>query len=131
KLHGTLEKLHTLIATEERVIDFVTALLLGEPPLPSTIAGLFAENSFLFIGYGLKDWNVRAMMRALRARSGAARQVANFAIQRRPQRENIAKEWEQAVMFMLKNDEIRSFDMDAVEFAETLETKARSAGLIP
>ena len=130
KLHGSLDKLNTLIATEDRVIDFVTALLLGDPPLPPSIASLFAEDSFLFVGYGLKDWNVRVMLRALRSRAGRGQQRVNFALQRRPQRDNIAQEWEQSVMFMLKTDDIRSYDMDAVDFAKTLEDRARAEGLI-
>jgi hypothetical protein len=140
KLHGSLDKLHTLVATEDRVIDFVVSLLRGDPPIPSTISSLFSENSFLFVGYGLKDWNVRVMLRALRVGAIAGpngeagpmrrKQLVDFALQRRPAQDNLAKEWEEAVMFMAQTDEIRSYDMDAAEFAAALEDKAKTEGLI-
>ena len=66
KLHGTLETPHSMVVTEDDVIDFASRVMLRKPPLPTTIRALFSDYSIIFIGYGFKDWNIRVIMRALR-----------------------------------------------------------------
>lgn len=121
KLHGSLDRPdRKLIVTEDDVIEFISCLMLGEPKLPPSVKRLFAEQSILFIGYGLKDWTVRVMLRALRAgKAVAASGVASFAIQRRPQDAGLAAEWEKSVIYFGKSD-LRCYDMDAVEFVDAL-----------
>jgi hypothetical protein len=121
KLHGSLDRPdRKLIVTEDDVIEFISCLMLGEPQLPAPIKRLFAEQSILFIGYGLKDWTVRVMLRALRGGKGLLTPgVASFAIQRRPTDAGLAAEWEKSVIYFGKSD-LRCYDMDAVEFIDAL-----------
>jgi hypothetical protein len=124
KLHGSLDRPDTMLTTEDDIIDFLSALLLRNPDLPLSIKELFGERSILFIGYGLKDWNIRVMLRALRlTRRGGRRELASFAIQRRPQHDGLAKEWQEAVLYWDRNDSLRCYDMDAVAFATELQVR--------
>jgi hypothetical protein len=120
KLHGSLENLDSLVVTEDDVVEFLSCIMLSEPPLPSRIQALFEEKSILFIGYGLKDWNIRVLMRAIR-RKRAATSIASFAIQRRPTDEGLAKEWEESVVYWDKKEGLRCFDMDAADFCTELK----------
>jgi hypothetical protein len=129
-LHGSIDQLDTLIATEDDVVDFLACLLMSDPPLPSLISRLFEESSLLFIGYGLKDWNVRVMLRALRgirAKHGKGRpgpsEIASFAIQRRPNDPAAATEWEASVMYWEKRESLRCYDSDALTFLEELKER--------
>jgi hypothetical protein len=121
KLHGTVDKLETMIVTEDDVVDFLSCVIVGDPPLPPVLKKLFEDNSILFIGYGLKDWNIRVMLRAIRGqgRKGPP-DIRSFAIQKCPDELGLAQEWETCVMYWDKKENLRCFDMDAIEFASEL-----------
>jgi hypothetical protein len=124
KLHGDLDRINTMLVTEDHVIEFLACMLLGDPPLPSVIKGLFDDSSILFIGYGLRDWNIRVMMRAMRGRKkGQLPDRASFAIQKRPAEQDLAVEWESSVMYWDKRENLKAFDMDAVEFVAELKRR--------
>lgn len=129
KLHGDITRVDTLIATEDDVIDFAACLLQNNPDLPALIAKLFETTSLLFIGYGLRDWNVRMMMRALRKRKGLAGppEIASYAIQRRPNDVGAASEWEKSVMYWDRYESLRCFDVDAPDFLQELVRRHTAA----
>ena len=120
KLHGTVERIETLIASEDDVIDFAACLMEHDPELPSLVAKLMETTSLLFIGYGLRDWNVRIMMRALRRRKGGPPEIASYAVQRRPSDDAAAREWEKSVIYWDRQERVRCFDVDASKFLEEL-----------
>jgi SIR2-like domain len=118
KLHGTLDKISSMICTEDDIIEFSARLLLGNPGLPLRIRNILQSYSILFIGYGLRDWNVRIMLRALRAErfGGAGVQWAkSFAIQRATD-----ADWDSVVLYFSRMENIVCFDRDALEFVEGL-----------
>jgi hypothetical protein len=124
KLHGSLEKPSTMIATEDDVIEFLSCLLLGDPGLPPTVKQLFEQASILFIGYGLKDLNIRVLLRALRGRRvNTSGEIYSFAIQRRPDEPSLAQEWDRTVLYWGKKDSLRCFDMDALDFVDELQRR--------
>jgi len=66
KLHGSLAEQpadDSFLITEEQYIDF-----LGRPQesqIPSMLVSYMQVRSFLFLGYALRDWNVRVLLRKL------------------------------------------------------------------
>jgi len=124
KLHGSLEDLYSMVITEDDIVDFLACLMLNDPPLPKLIKAYFEHRSILFVGYGLKDWNVRVMLRAIRGhRTGAGPGLASFAIQKRPDDDRLAQEWEESVMFLQSRERLECYDMDAVDFATELKRR--------
>ncbi len=121
KLHGTIDKLDSMVVTEDDIVEFAACLMFGDPPVPELIRGLFEADSFLFIGYGLKDWNVRVMLRAFREKRRRRLPADSFAVQRRPEDEGLAKEWDRTVMFWKDSERLRCYDIDAVEFVTELQ----------
>jgi hypothetical protein len=77
KLHGSAEpadKISGMLCTEDDVLDFITRAAERTVPLPQDIKILFTSfNSFLFIGYSLRDWNIRWMLRSMKYYTPAAR----------------------------------------------------------
>jgi hypothetical protein len=127
KLHGSIDAPHTMIVTEDDVIGFLACLLLRDPDLPSIVKQVFESHSLLFVGYGLKDWNIRVLMRAIRGKTlSSPPEMSCFAIQRRPEEENLAKEWETTVMYWGRRESLKCFDIDAIAFMTELKQRFES-----
>jgi hypothetical protein len=84
KMHGSLDRIDRendeFLITEEQYVDF-----LGRPEngqLPQMLATRMKRRNFLFLGYGLKDWNVRVMLRKLMLTRNPADNVKSWAIVR-------------------------------------------------
>ncbi len=119
KMHGSMDDPTSMICTEDHVVQFLARLIHEEPPLPNSIKELFENRSFLFIGYGLRDWNVRVMIRSMRWRNPAG-WIKSFAIQRKPENAEFADDWESAVLYWNNRENIQCFDKDALEFVQEL-----------
>ena len=121
-----------MIVTEDDVIGFLACLLLRDPDLPSIVKQVFESHSLLFVGYGLKDWNIRVLMRAIRGKTlSSPPEMSCFAIQRRPEDVSLAKEWEATVMYWGRRESLKCFDIDAIAFmAELKERFERGEGTL-
>ena len=69
KMHGSIcrtsEKLESYVVTEEDYVDFL-ARMGGLHAVPAQFLHHFRKCHFLYLGYGLRDWNLRVMLRMLR-----------------------------------------------------------------
>lgn len=100
KMHGSVDRLrnekHSFLITEEDYIDFLSRMT-RQTAIPAQFKLHFRNASFLFLGYGLSDWNLRVMLRSVRnlpLGSAAADQssagtdrppdLTSWAIQRKP-----------------------------------------------
>lgn len=122
KMHGSLDQPTSMICTEDHVVQFLARLIHEEPPLPNSIKELFENRSLLFIGYGLRDWNVRVMIRSMRWRN-PPNWIKSFAIQRKPNDQDWADDWESAVLYWNNRENIQCFDKDALEFVLELNKR--------
>jgi hypothetical protein len=65
---GTLDVPESLVITEDEYFDFLAAVsrnLPGDPLIPAVVQEALAESSLLFLGFGLQDWDLRILLRAL------------------------------------------------------------------
>jgi hypothetical protein len=121
KLHGALERLTEAAAKEspDKIDSFVIAedhylaYLTGQNVkdlLPVTIRERLTRCHFLFLGYGLRDWNLRVMMHQIATKR--LRQFYSWAIQRKvdPLDERI---WRERKVHLL--------DVDLLVFVKGLE----------
>lgn len=98
KMHGTIERdvsdWDNFVITEEDYTDFLYRMTINAA-IPATFVQHFSSCSFLFLGYGLRDWNLRVILNSLRhcfaaARRGAERRdmhhdpLPSWAIQLQP-----------------------------------------------
>jgi hypothetical protein len=127
KMHGTMDDAATMICTEDDAVQFLARLFNRVPGLPPTIQTLFEERSLLFIGYGLRDWNIRVLIRALRyAKGKPVDWTQSFAIQRRPEKPEDASDWEHTLVYWDRREHIKCFDVDAAAFALELGRRFHS-----
>jgi hypothetical protein len=64
KLHGAVDRQHQLdsyVITEDHYIDYLTRADVGGL-FPVKLAAKLRSSHFLFLGYSLRDWNLRVML---------------------------------------------------------------------
>ena len=65
KLHGAVDRVErsrdSFVISEDHYIDFLSRFN-AQDLVPAPILAKLAESNFLFLGYSLRDWNVRAML---------------------------------------------------------------------
>jgi hypothetical protein len=108
KLHGSLDREDpdndSFLITEEHYVDF-----LGRPEggqIPQMLATAMRERSFLFLGYGLKDWNIRVLLHKLAQARGRTEKIRSWAIVRNP---GLAEQ----ELWRAQNVEMHDIELDA------------------
>lgn len=70
KMHGTvdrqLKQWDSYVITEEDYVDFLSRMM-GQTAVPAQFMRHFRTRHFLFMGYGLNDWNLRVVLKNLRS----------------------------------------------------------------
>jgi NAD-dependent SIR2 family protein deacetylase len=116
KLHGSLENVDSMVITEDNYIDFLISLIEGNPKLPDAISAIFRTDSILFVGYGLKDWNIRVLLRYFRKDED----IRSFAVQR--DLRGASREWESMVLYWERKN-ISVYNCDALAFLRELDQR--------
>lgn len=127
KMHGTIHResnrWDNFVITEEDYVDFL-ARMTSHTAIPSLFIPHFRERSFLFLGYSLRDWNLRVILknlrRDLRSRVAASDEeyelIPSWAIQRKPS-ELERKLWE--------TRGVNIFDISIDSFVSEMQTCRR------
>jgi SIR2-like domain len=85
KMHGSISpakrELDSFVITEEDYIGFLSRFSQSSA-IPSQFLTYFRQCSFLFLGYGLADWNLRVVLNNLRSYLPESEGGKSWAIQR-------------------------------------------------
>ena len=86
KVHGDIETPRSIVVTDEDYVRFVARMSDKDPnnPVPKNVRALLSRWSTLFIGYSLRDYNLRLLFNTLRWRIDAADIPACYSIDLRP-----------------------------------------------
>jgi SIR2-like domain len=86
KMHGDLEHRESIVITDEDYITFVQRMMEKDPayPVPMTIRYRMNRWPTVFVGYSLRDYNLRLLFRTLRWRVDKAEVPPSFAVDRNP-----------------------------------------------
>ncbi len=126
KMHGTVgsdsASWDSFVITEEDYVDYLSRMT-SKTAIPSIFYNYFRTRSFLFLGYGLGDWNLRVILKNLDGYLKSRRQIddeddealPSWAIQRSPS-ELERKLWDRR--------NITIFDMAHDEFAAKMRQKS-------
>lgn len=85
KLHGAVDRLvperDSFVITED---DYIEYLVLGDISnlIPATLRAKLVRSNFLFLGYSLRDWNLRAILRRIWSAQRAG--LRSWAVQHDP-----------------------------------------------
>lgn len=118
KMHGSIDpdgdRNDSFLITEEDYIEFLSRMT-EKAAIPPKFKLRFLSSRFLFLGYGLSDWNLRVMLRNIQKTSspgsGSGGNANSWAIQRNP------SQLEEALW---KGRNIDIFDIDLNKFIEKM-----------
>lgn len=90
-VHGHIDDLDSCVLTEDDYLDFMVNVrrfeAAGEaslPVLPAKVDELISTTSLLFLGYGLRDWDLRVLLRALVEGAERSSQKLGVSVQLAP-----------------------------------------------
>ena len=85
KIHGAIDRLHperdSYVITEDNYIDYLTRTDVSTL-MPVTLGAKLRHSHFLFLGYSMRDWNLRVMPHRIWAEQ--SRSYKSWAIQLDP-----------------------------------------------
>jgi len=122
-LYGSIENTDSLILTESQLLEFLIAIIKGDPMLPSYITEQIRNiPSILFLGFGLKEWYLKILLHVLRNEKNDNR---SFAFEQFSQ---IGKIEHQSVFYYYNTGQkISMYDLSPVDFVEELSTRYKQS----
>jgi hypothetical protein len=110
KIHGAIDrrpgKQGNYVITEDDYIQFL-GRMTRKRVVPSGLAEPFRLRPFLFLGYGLYDWNLRVLLSSIQAMRGKG-SVKSWAIETLPKQVE-QKLWEERDVVMFDNLTLKDF----------------------
>ena len=140
KMHGSIRrneeqrKWDSFVITEEDYVRFLSRMTAKGGAIPSRFMLHIRNSSLLFLGYGLRDWNLRVMLEKLRRTFGRDDSVppaaggddadAVLATQQEVKR-SWAVQWRpsQLERILWDSRKVQIFDQELSAFAEALRKK--------
>jgi hypothetical protein len=87
KMHGAVDRRQPsrdqYVITEDDYIDFL-ARMTKNKAIPAVFAEAFQTRHFLFLGYGLNDWNLRVVLNRIEKDLRRPKGITSWAIQYQP-----------------------------------------------
>ena len=126
KLHGAIDRLDakrdSYVVTEDSYIDYLAGRDVGEQ-IPLQLRERMADSHFLFLGYSMRDWNLRVIL----SRIWGAQQLdlKSWAVQREPATAG-AREVEEALW--RDRGDVDLLYVALHEYVDGLETALAAAG---
>lgn len=101
KMHGDLDRRESIVITDEDYINFVQRMSEKDivHPVPQTIRFRMQRWPTLFVGYSLRDYNLRLLFRTLRWKVDTANFPRSFSVDRQPD-PLILKVWQDERQFI-------------------------------
>lgn len=87
QMHGGVDRVKAArdqyVITEDDYVDFLTRLT-KRTAFPSIFAEPFEDRHFLFLGYGLRDWNLRVVLNKVQRDLQRGQELTSWAIDAKP-----------------------------------------------
>lgn len=110
-----------MVLTENDILDFLVGLVSKNPPMPENILRELRDESksFLFLGFGFRNWYLRILLHVLNGRN---KQSSSFAMEQFiPKYEDLFKQT--VFFFQRSNYNIHIFNKDFNAFTTLLRDK--------
>jgi hypothetical protein len=115
-LFGSAEEPSSLVLSENDVLDFLIRVVSERPPLPNSLLRALKRvgQSFLFVGFGIRHWDLRVLLKVLlRAlelnRSGPAIAAEPLNSLLQPDRDEMILFYQRGTRVELEDDDIGAF----------------------
>jgi hypothetical protein len=131
-LFGTFDEPQSLVLSENDLLDFLISVVSERPPLPNSLRRALQRQgvSLLFVGFGIRHWYLRVLLKALvrsvllgRSSSAVALEPFLHAV---PDFDR-----QQTVLFYQRGTRVEVYDGDVLEFLAELRRRVDALGGIP
>jgi hypothetical protein len=125
KMHGSVDRLlrkwHSYVITEEDYVDFLSRMT-SQTAVPAVFMRHFRTRHFLFLGYSLRDWNFRVVLKNLKAVMPLPGQAATGDEETGNDRHSWAIQYQPSALEQELWDarHVNIYDMDVDEFTRRL-----------
>jgi hypothetical protein len=128
QLFGEARQPASLVLSENDLLDFLIAIASERPPLPNSLLRALKRGgqSFLFVGFGIKQWYLRLLLKVL-IRALDLHQTGS-SIAAEPLRGLSDDDREQTVLFYQRGTRIEVQDTDIGTFLKELTRRSEAAG---
>ncbi len=121
RLYGSLDEPNSFVITENDLLDFLKAVVAGDPGLPVDLHNLFSEQNFLFLGFGLVDYHLRILFHVL----NLSKSAKSFALENPPtsgDQSGFTERFNESVLFYneLGYNALKWIDSGFYDFVEEL-----------
>jgi TIR domain/SIR2-like domain len=123
-LYGTFDEPTSLVLTENDLLDFMIGIISGRPKLPDSLRTALRNKTFLFVGFGIRHWYIRVLLKLLLRSLGIS--TGTFAQESLDDLD--VRERDQTVLFYRRGTRVEVVDMDALLFASELSDRVERAG---
>lgn len=130
-LFGDAGEPASLVLSENDLLDFLVAIVAERPPLPNSLVRALKRvgQSFLFVGFGIKHWYLRVLLKVL-VRSLELHRTGS-AIATEPLRGLTEADREQTILFYQRGTRVELEDADTAEFLGELNRRLEAEGAVP
>ena len=127
-LFGSADEPGSLILSENDLLDFLIAIVSERPPLPNSLRSALKRTgqSFLFVGFGIKQWYLRVLMKVL-VRALELHRTAS-AIATEPLSDLSTLDREETILFYQRGTRIEIEDTDGEAFLAELAKRLEAGG---
>ena len=125
-LFGHAEEPESLVLSENDILDFLKAVISGTSPMPNSLLRVLKskEQSFLFLGFGVRRWDLRMLLKVL-LKSWEQDQGSIAA----ESLEGLAdSDCEEMALFYQRGTRVEIEDTDAETFLTQVSQKLQAAG---
>jgi hypothetical protein len=122
-LYGTMDDQNSLLLTENDLLDYLVALISNNPPMPSNVRSELQDESksFLFLGFGFRQWYLRILLHVLQ---GEKKGSPSVAMEHFNSKKTNPDQLRQTLLFFRRTDKkIKIFEQPFDKFAADLRKK--------
>jgi hypothetical protein len=127
-LFGDAQEPNSLVLSENDLLDFLVAIVSERPPLPNSLVRALKRvgQSFLFVGFGIRHWYLRVLLKVL-VRALELHRTGS-AIATEPLRGLSEVDREQTILFYQRGTRIELEDADTGAFLAELAGRLEAEG---
>jgi hypothetical protein len=128
QLFGSAEEPSSLVLSENDILDFLIAVVSERPQLPNSLLRSLKRigQSFLFIGFGIRQWDLRILLKVLLRALDLNR--SGLAIAAEPLGSLLQSDREEMVLFYQRGTRVELEDADVGDFLTKLSERLEIEG---
>lgn len=127
-LFGEAGEPASLVLSENDILDFLIAIVSEDPPLPNVLLRALKRpgQSFLFVGFGIRHWHLRVLLKAMLRALDLGRAGSTFAAE--PLGRLPASDRDETILFYQRGTRVEVEDTDVEQFLQAVLQRYRAEG---